>query len=484
VALEDRTVPSSFQGLGFVGSYVNGVSPDGLVAVGSSGDRAFRWTASGGMVSLGVLPGGTNSTAFDASAAGSVISGTSSTPMGDRAFRWTAAGGMVSLGTLFADTASTGYGISADGSVIVGTSGHGGIQHGFRWTAIDGMTNLNFNDNATIAYGVSADGSVIVGGFDNESGFEQAFYWTATTGLVCIGHLPGGIESFGKRVSADGSIIIGIGDSPDFPAGQEAFRWTAAGGMVGLGVLSGGSYSEANDMSDDGSVVVGEGDITSGSAQRAWRWTPAGGMRDLRTVLVNNYGLGTVLTGWTLTAAFGCSADGRVIVGRGIDPAGQNESWIARLDARPHVVATQVNDGSAQHSEVKGLTVRFDSQVSFAGTVAQAFTLSRNGGKPVNFTATASVINGVTVVTLSNFTGAETQFGSLGDGRYTLTALASQISANGQPLDGNGDGQGGDNFTFGDAQGLFRYFGDANGDRHVDIADFGQFSIRFFTMLP
>ena len=81
----------------------------------------------------------------------------------------------------------------------------------------------------------------------------------------------------------------------------------------------------------------------------------------------------------------------------------------------------------------------------------------------------------------------------------------------------NGDGTGGDNYTFGETQGLFRFFGDANGDRHVDIADFGlfstsyglhtgqsgflayfdynndgtidiadfgQFSIRFFTMLP
>src|SRR5207253_4862649 len=112
-------------------------------------------------------------------------------------------------------------------------------------------------------------------------------------------------------------------------------------------------------------------------------------------------------------------------------------------------------------------------QVTFAGTIASAFTLSRNGGGSVNFGATASVVGAVTVVTLTKFTGSETQFGSLGDGRYTLTALAGQISANGQPLDGNGDGTPGDNYTFGDAQGLFRLFGDANGDRRVDIADFG-----------
>ena len=184
----------------------------------------------------------------------------------------------------------------------------------------------------------------------------------------------------------------------------------------------------------------------------------------------------------------------------------------------PAVTSVQVNDGSAQRSRVTGLQVTFNAQVSFATTPAAAFTLVRNSdGAAVSFTATAGVVGGVTVATLNNFGGSATQFGSLADGRYTLTALAGQISAGGQQLDGNGDGTAGDNFTFGDAQSLFRFYGDANGDRHVDIADFaifsnsfnsstgqsnylayldyngdghidiadfGQFSIRFFTPLP
>jgi hypothetical protein len=132
----------------------------------------------------------------------------------------------------------------------------------------------------------------------------------------------------------------------------------------------------------------------------------------------------------------------------------------------------------------------------------------------VSFTATATLLGGVSVVTLNNFTGTATQFGSLADGRYTLTALANQITVGGIQLDGNGDGTAGDDYTFGQAQGLFRFYGDINGDQHVDIADFGffsssifnpanyiaafdfnndgvidisdfgQFSVRFFTMLP
>ncbi len=121
--------------------------------------------------------------------------------------------------------------------------------------------------------------------------------------------------------------------------------------------------------------------------------------------------------------------------------------------------------------------VTFDMQVTFTNNDSNsAFTLTRNGGGAVLFQATSSVVGGVTVVTISNFTGSETDgFGSLNDGRYTLTALASHISANGQPLGGGS----GTNYTFTDAQGLFRMFGDANGDGTVNGIDLGLFSNAF-----
>lgn len=146
------------------------------------------------------------------------------------------------------------------------------------------------------------------------------------------------------------------------------------------------------------------------------------------------------------------------------------------LDLTPapaHVAGTRVNDGSIQRSRVTTLTVTFDATVTFAGAVGNAFTLSRIGGGNVAFTASAAVVNGATVATLTNFTGAESEFGSLRDGRFTLTALASQISAFGQPLNG------GANYTFGEAQGLFRFFGDINGDRQVNIIDYGLFSTSY-----
>jgi len=144
------------------------------------------------------------------------------------------------------------------------------------------------------------------------------------------------------------------------------------------------------------------------------------------------------------------------------------------------VTNTRINDGAAQRSRVTSLAVTFSEQVTFSITPGTAFTLVRNSdGAIVMFDATATIVGGATVVTLSNFGGNPTRFGSLADGRYTLTALASQISFANEPLDGDRDGTGGDNFTLTDFGGLYCFFGDANGDQHVDIADFGFFSSSF-----
>jgi probable HAF family extracellular repeat protein len=457
--------PASFQGLGFLPgdtySHAYGISADGSVVVGDSGTpgftRAIRWTAAGGMANLGHLPGSDNGHANACSTNGAVIVGADydESTLLSQAWRWTAASGMVAIPNLPDQVQSSGEDVSAEGSVVVGDGNNGllfgNISRAWRWTAAGGTADLGFlpgGPNHAGAHAVSADGSVVVGtGYTSTT---EIFRWTAASGMVDVGSG----DVFG--ISPDGTILVGPG-----------YYWTAAGGFVGLG-------DEAIDLSANGSVIVGHADPGV-----AVIWTPAGGMRDLRTVLINDYGLGAQLAGWSLQTAKAVSDDGRVIVGNGLGPDGNPQGWVARLDAPPQVVATQVNDGSVQRSRVTDLTIRFDSQVTFAGAVANAFTLTRTGGGAVSFSANATVANGVTLVTLNNFIGDESQFGSLRDGRYTLTAMSSQISGPAGALDGDGDGQAGGNYTFGDAQGLFRFYGDINGDRHVDIADFGLFSSTF-----
>jgi hypothetical protein len=98
--------------------------------------------------------------------------------------------------------------------------------------------------------------------------------------------------------------------------------------MVGLGDLPGGAFdSEAYAVSADGSVVVGIGWSPSGND--AILWTSGGGMVSVRDLLVN-HGVSN-LTGWRLGWASGVSADGRTIVGTGINPFGGTEGWIATV---------------------------------------------------------------------------------------------------------------------------------------------------------
>jgi predicted outer membrane repeat protein len=135
--------------------------------------------------------------------------------------------------------------------------------------------------------------------------------------------------------------------------------------------------------------------------------------------------------------------------------------------ALPPVVAKVViNNGDVQRSRVTSVRMDFDRVVSVP---ADAFGLKRNGDGAVVTLAASAVIDSATRVTLT-FTGGAVEFGSLADGRYTLTAFAALLG-----LDGNGDGVAGDDFT----TTLHRLFGDADGDGDVDAQDFGAFRAAF-----
>lgn len=301
-------------------SEASGVSADGSVVVGvsysASGTQAFRWTRTDGMVGLGYLAGGgTASRAYGVSVDGSVVVGWSDSSSGKQAFRWTQSTGMRSLGVLPPGNFSEAYGVSADGSVVVGVnySASRSYVEAFRWQ--DGvMTGLGYE---TYARGVSADGSVVVG----TGGLDEAVRWEGgvMTGLRALPH---DTISHALDVSADGSIVVGVSGT------GHAFRWTQATGMVGLGFLPGYSSSGASGVSADGSVVVGYS--ASASGKQAFIWDQPHGMRSLVDVLIDDYGLGSELTGWSLRGATAISPDGRHIVGWGFNPSGNQEAWLVR----------------------------------------------------------------------------------------------------------------------------------------------------------
>lgn len=183
-------------------------------------------------------------------------------------------------------------------------------------------------------------------------------------------------------------------------------------------------------------------------------------------------------------------AAGNFVVGFGRFETSETVSLFTqryRRSGAPTVASIQVNAGqtnTTQRSRVTSVTVTFDSQLTFAGATANAFTLTRNGTAIGSFTATASIVNGVTVVTLTAFGGANTDYGSLADGYFTLGVIADQVhNAYGVALDGNADGYSGDDFTRAGTKtnGMFRLFGDATGDGTVNAADSPSFMAAYGT---
>jgi hypothetical protein len=139
-----------------------------------------------------------------------------------------------------------------------------------------------------------------------------------------------------------------------------------------------------------------------------------------------------------------------------------------RVIAPARVEGVVVNDGAAQRSMVKSLTVAFDGPVTID---PGAFELTRQGGGPVGLNVAVSEVDGKTVAVLT-FSGPGIVGGSLADGNYALAVRGDHVHDRfGRALDGDGNGTAGGDRT--DA--LFRLYGDSDGDRDVDLHDLGRF---------
>ena len=203
---------------------------------------------------------------------------------------------------------SGAFDVSGDGLVVVGSAHRGGVgNEAFRWTAATGMQgigDLPTGDFHSIATSVFHDGSVIIGrATADDSALDDAFHWTAAEGMQAMGYLSNSSRpySYGLSVSGDGAIAVGTSGSEP---GNQAFRWVEATGMTGLGDLSGGRFeSYANDISADGRVIVGESQ--SNEALEPFFWTVDQGM----------VGIGFLPGHVTESHAWAISDDGTTIVG-------------------------------------------------------------------------------------------------------------------------------------------------------------------------
>ncbi len=328
------------------GTYSRGaqVNANGTVVTGVGdlntdelfGVRAFRWTASTGMQSLGVPTGLTSTAGNSISTTGNAVAGNAS----NRLFRWTSTGGVQNLGLLPGGTVGLATGISGDGSIVVGYSnGSSGTYEACRWTSAGGIVSLGTLPGGaaggSAAHGISSDGSRIVGSSAWTGSGARACLWIGSGAPINLGTHTGGTKSFAMAISANNGVVVGDGDTS---LGDRIFRWTSPGGMQNLGTPSGSTDSYARGTNYDGKVIAGRA-LVAFVTYRACLWTTQIGMVDLNTYLAS---LGVNMTGWTLTEAWGVSADGSAVSGTGEYLGAQRAFLVTGLPCPS--TATIIND--------------------------------------------------------------------------------------------------------------------------------------------
>jgi uncharacterized membrane protein len=312
------------------------VSHDGSVIVGTSSDRAFRWTAETGVVALGVLPDRERSGALAVSGDGRVVFGSSSTSAESTLFRWTEESGMQAL------DASCGIapgGVSYDGSALVGLCKSDGGMLPFRWSEATGLSNLGTPPAAysvELRFGSAEHGVLVAQGKGSGREDYQALRATEASGFVALGALPGNPSCMAlgssfdafftlrPPMNADGSVVVGNCIKTD--AGTAlGFRWSEATGLIALRPLAGHVRTNATSVSPDG--VVGGTSTDGENAAEAVLWDADGEPRSIRALLE---GAGVTFDGFTIDDVVVITG-GRLVYGGGRDADGAGRAWAALL---------------------------------------------------------------------------------------------------------------------------------------------------------
>ena len=160
--------------------------------------------------------------------------------------------------------------------------------------------------SSSFARRVSEDGSTVVGSS------YYPYRWTRATGMQPLATYRG----LGEGVTADGSVVVGwLLDSR-----YQAFRWTAQTGTVILSRLPGASSSVASDITPDGRWIFGDSNPLPCCVEghvHAVRW-------DGNTLQIQDLGF---LSGYSLTKPWSAAANGAACVGGAYSPHNRAFRW-------------------------------------------------------------------------------------------------------------------------------------------------------------
>lgn len=300
-----------------VATHVHDISDDGEIVVGdmlgNSGSEAVFWN----------MPEGTHTTigkgvAVGVSADGNTIVGNAL--VSQDAFRWTAFDGATALPYLPGAALMTANAISGDGKVAVGSADY---HYGVAWEGADDpwqYSDGSPDEDSTYIAAVSFDGRTAVGGVG-----EAIAIWMGGRGASPLKFdLPDSSgPSRANDVTADGAFVVG-------GSGSHAFSWSSAKGIEDLGTLQ-GYRTMANGTSADGRVIVGHAWSSTFPYGEATIRGPSGNWRTLEEVLAAH----GQASEWQLWSAEAISADGKTIIGNGLNPQGVQSGWAVTLPEPP-----------------------------------------------------------------------------------------------------------------------------------------------------
>lgn len=281
---------------------------------------------------LGDLAGGNFfSEALAVSDNGETVVGQSASENGVRAFRWSRATGIQALGTMVGSGVSDYHrgaatAVSAKGDVIVGytTPGVGTHSVPFKWTAAGGMQALEGFDRAATegwAYAVSPDGSAVFGSLATDQGTRAFKSIAGTTSVFATVTSDQQENTQINAVSDDGTRLVGFSGGSYANPRLDAVSWhdNPASTEV-LGALHNGSkYHKALAVSADGRTVVGDG--VQGADTLAMMWVDGVAKA-----------LGDLPGGAVLSSARAVSADGTLVGGMSESDKGQEAFlWSAKM---------------------------------------------------------------------------------------------------------------------------------------------------------
>jgi WD40 repeat protein/serine/threonine protein kinase len=345
---------------------------------------------------LGDLPGGRHvSVAYDMSADGLVVVGTSDSSKGRQGYRWTAEGGMQAL-----ESPDEVWALrtSADGSAVIAASNHNGRNRPAIWKApAYGLEFLPLDakqDDQFVFSSLERSGRILAGEY-RKSGTTL---WRAATATRDTHQLLPGPEDAehcsANVITQGGRMVVGTAWNGDVNRGSSdvygarVIRWREGR----LEMLPGFEDSKYNwvawDASDDGRVIVGarwpvgtegpwlggdhvrpfiwergeatvlhnvdglmervssDGQIALGGGDiGAFIWDQKHGLRRIENLLTEQ---GNDLKGWWLKCCWAISADRTVIVGNAVAPDGREEAWLARIPAFATTKATNAEIEAAE----------------------------------------------------------------------------------------------------------------------------------------